>query len=302
MECAWPAPRYWESDMITPLAVSDIIAATDKIAAAYIAELGTYASGLGEGDGTLILASDWGVSRKLRELQLLVAAYCFVLNNQTCGNPVQNAINVSGITNISKGKFLFILMAYNNAAAISGNALALPTIQNLPTYLTYYNTGAGGPYTCLVAPEFSTLWNLCFGTIPGQPAGVGALNVYSPLIATMATQVVGGAFTPGTNVDTTQYAGAGQIEASITGATWSSGSSGTVTITANAIDASGAAQTGRTFSGTLSTVAGSGSVVLTPAIAGDLATAITAVTTPGTLTAGTIVVSSLYPAGRSAPT
>ena len=286
---------------MTPFVPSDIIAATDKIAAAYIAELGSIGTGFGEGDGRLAIGSDWGVSRKLRDLQALVAGYDYTLNNQTLGAPVQNALNVSGIFNISQAKFLFILMGYNQACNKSGIALANPLIVDLPSFCAYYNTGAGGPYACLVSPEFATVWSYCLGNIPGQPTGVGASNTYSPIISNMATQVVGGAFTAGTNVNTASYAGAGGVQAAITGATWSSGSSGLVTVTGAAVDASGALHTGRTFTGTLVTVAGSGSVVLTPSIAGDLMTAVSAIATPGALTAGTITISSTYPTGRSAP-
>jgi hypothetical protein len=102
---------------------------------------------------------------------------------------------------------------------------------------------------------------------------------------------VGSAFVVGTAVNTALYGGVARCEVVTTSF---AGSSVTVTVTGT----NDLGNTGRTWT---ATVAANGSVVLTPGVSTDLLVSVSGITIPGGMTAGTVTVQGLPPAGRTDP-
>lgn len=259
-----------------------LIALTDKWAALLIACQGSIGTEFGMGDATqTVITSDWGVSRKARDAQALI----YATGDPAWINRMQPAN--SQIMNFTGWQTLIQVMlrtaVYN--LGVSCQASGLTGVSNLDTYLSYYNTGAGGPWGCLVAPGFATIALVAYGIT------LSVTNIYAPSIPTMATFVVSGSvFTAGTSVVTTIYAGEGQCEVIMTGIT----GSGIVTVTGTARTASGTIVTGRTWT---ATVTANGTFALTPTLTGDLLCSVSGVSVAAGITAGTLVVTGLIPSG-----
>ena len=273
---------------------------TDKLAVAYLSLAGTLASTYGCGDGTQTLANDWGASKAMRQILDAVVGtpstpgwgdYDLEVNVVAAVAMSKSAVSYQQVVkNLLNTPFA----ALNAACVYSGSYLSISsTVSSLATWLSYYNYGTGGAWTALVAPEFSTLYNILNVT------ALDARNIYSPTITNMGSRAYGGSFSAGTAVNTTNYAGAGSLIAYCTSI---SGTGGTVTVTCNGRSASGTTVTGRTFTGTIANTPATQSVVLSPSVAGDIATSVTGITLPGGLTgSSTVTIQARPPSGRTSP-
>lgn len=262
------------------LAVADFNYYTDKLAAGYLAALGTSGSGLGLGDSTIVSdASAFGLDRKMRDILNHLQALTDYDQSHSLLEAAHNAKTNAPAELVVPGIISNLFGALNADCAAAG----LTGVNSIDAYSTYWNLN--GPSTALLAPEFSDLYLLIRGVRPTLA------NVYSPAIANMGQRAFGGGFSDGTAVDTTKYGGVALLQAQIS--SWA-GTSGTLTVTGT----NQAGQTGRTWTGT---IAGNGNVTLTPGVATDLCADVTGITLPGSLSAGTIIIAGLVPAGRSAP-
>lgn len=168
----------------------------------------------------------------------------------------------------------------------------LSGVTTLTSFLTYYNQGAGAVgigdyYTGLMAPAFARgVYNLTEG------ANLDAENVYSPVIASLATKVVGGAFTHVADVDTAKYAGAARAMLTVSGRS----GTGTAIVTGTARTADGSLVAGRTWT---CEITDSNATLLVPQNAGDLLCIVSAISLDAGISAGTATVSCAVPSGRT---
>jgi len=169
----------------------------------------------------------------------------------------------------------------NAAAALSG----ITGVTSLDSFASYFNTGVGGIFVCQFAPDFQKIYNLIF---PG--AHLTPANVYSPPVANFGTLVIGTGFTAGAGVNTSLYGGVNNCQITATGVT------GTGLVTVTGLNQSGAAARNWT-----ATVTAAGVFALTPVVPTDLLQSVTGIAAAVGLTAGTLVVNGLTPAGRTSP-
>lgn len=267
------------------LTSTEFITYTDYLTAVMLAAKGNSSAGTGLGDNTLTGANQYGSQKGLSDLMtaLLSSQDWSLINvlgasiNQSQGMTSYQSWSYSALSSVLNS----LVVAIVNLKLTGAGGGAITTIDQ---YAAYYNTGAGGWWNALLAPDFISLYNAYSGANPS------VLNVYSPAISNMGTFTVGGSFTAGANVDTTKYAGAAisQITvASLTG-------SGVVTVTGSNQNS----VAGHTWTATASADT---TYALTPTIAGDLLTAVSGISVASGITAGAITVSGAIPTGRSNP-
>ena len=263
------------------------------MAAAYIATRGTVGSGYGVGDESLAIGSDWGLSRKIRDLQALLFT---ALPSGLAASDLALTLLPNTNTAVQKSgtalcKLLFRDL-FNGLKQVCYQA-GISGVTDVDSFSAYNNTGAGGPYAALMAPEFLTLYNIVYGKNPS------ATNVYAPAVSSIGTVVVV-ASTPGSPgslnpIDTSTYAGAAVANVVVTGF---AGTTAIITVTGQARTSSGTLVSSRTW--TVS-VTGNGTFTLVPTIAGDLVTSVTSMAVAAGITAGTFAIGCAVPAGRTDP-
>jgi hypothetical protein len=282
------------------LSSANFVSYTDKLAAAMLTcvpQLGvaTGSTTPGFGDSGIVKgnASDYGMLRKLRDLEDLLLTGSPADSNTVNAmlSSIRNAPNVVPLQKQLPATLGGILSALSNAC----NAAGLTGVTNINTFASYYNTGAGAPWNALVCPDFNTLFYYC-----NNNTNLTNTNVYFEVLqgATytngLAKLVVSGAvFTDGVAINNTKYAGGfGQVTVS-----GFAGTSDTVTVTGSWRKTDGTTATGN---GT-ATVAGNGTVTLTPPFANALLLDVTAITAGANITAGTIYAEAKRPTGRTYP-
>ena len=270
------------------LTAPGFLALTDKLAAAYLALLGSMATGNGLGTGDPNIANDWGYSSKIRSYQTLILAAQDPDQSTSLLPNVTRAVAQAPVSALASA-LLYPLMS--DLARFCAKA-KLPAVLDMATFAQYYNTSVGGAYNALVAPEFAALYAILY---PG--VAFPASGVYSPAVANLAQRSVGGAFLAGSVIDPAKYAGAATLTATVSASTFTS--PGAITLTGTARASDGSIQTARTF--TTGTVSGNGTVPLAASVAGDLLLSASSLTLPSGMTAGTIIVSGGVPAGRVSP-
>jgi hypothetical protein len=237
------------------------------------------------------LAQDWGASRKVRDLQGLVTGLGDYTSEQFLNFAV-NSLQSTCPTSAVMQNFGAALQGLDNSCLAVGQTLALRNIMSLNSFATYYNTGAGGPYSCLLSPDFAILYNLVRGSWPT------ATNVYAPANVSLAVQAYGGSFFSN-SVDTTRYAGYVTLNLNTLGQT----GTGNITVAVSGYDVSGNAQTD---SWVLTNVGNNANVALT-AYSLTTVKVITAVNSisfnvgSGNISAGTATVVGNIPSGRVNP-
>ncbi len=262
------------------LAVVDFNYYCDKLAAGYLAALGTSGSGLGLGDNTIVSdGSAFGLDRKMRDILNHLEGLSDADQLHVLFEPFRNAKLNAAVQAVVPGLVSNAMGALNAACAATG----LTGVISIDTFASYWQNA--GPSTALLAPEFSDLYLLLKGVRPT------IANVFAPAQTNMGQIAFGGSFADGTAPDPTKYGGAALLQAQTSGFT---GTSSTLTVTG--VNQKG--QSGRTWT---STCAGSANVTMTPTVATDLCADITGITLPPNLTAGTIVIAGLVPAGRTNP-
>lgn len=281
---------------VSPLPASELASYVDKLDAAWIAEAGTSASGLGLGDGT------YGASAKQAGLATLVAGSGNIVSQSVLA-PIAQAYPNNTAALAYASQFRSFFSGLNNLANQTGVATSLNGL------LEYYDSGAGGPWACMAPPEWVQIYQAVTGSAPDPltvyapvpqgstyTVGLGEYNK-STSTFTAATGPVGVLNSSGA-IDTTKYAGGfAQIQ-------WTSGSgSGTCTVTVAGLNQAGVAEnyvlTGTWGSGPFT--ATQTGVLLVPATTStDLITKVTGYTVTG-MTAGVFYVSAVPPSGRTYP-
>ena len=263
----------------------------DKAAAAYLAAKGTSGSGYGLGDPSLARASDWGASRKVRDIEYKMLQDT---SNAQIGDTDIVTVMLANLVNardnlsykkIATNQLYKVLVALNELGRTAGDLDSISSITDLETYLKYYNYGAGSSgikWQTLAPPDFRTLYYDCFGV------NLDAKIFYSPAITSLGSRAFGGAFSDGSAVDTASYAGVA-VPTLSTNAGYTQSSNAAFTITGNGRDADGNTVTGRTWTATV-TANGAASYTLTPATTGDILTDATAISNPAQWTGGTVTI------------
>lgn len=276
------------------VSAATILALTDKYAAYWNCFLGTDGSGLGLGTagGTARAKSKVSGSGGLESIILgtndivqinFVGANLALLDNQT------DAVNA-----ISS----YLTQPFADLDKLC-RAAGLTGVTDLNSFLTYYNTGSGGPWACLVAPDFRVVYDAVKkSNLAVQNAYYEVLNGASfdgnTFTNALRKLVVSGAVqTAGFSIDSTQYAGGfGQVTTS--GFT---GSSDTVSVAGTWRKVDGTTATGNATA----TVAGNGTVVLTPPFTNALLLSVSSISVGAGITGGTIYAEAKRPAGRTNP-
>lgn len=272
------------------ISAAAFVAHTDKLAAVYLAILGTAASGFGCGDGNATLAADWGYSKKSREYeQLVLTSGDRDLINALLSNASQ-AVDNAPAASLAYSLLYPRLYGIDRLCAASG----LTGVTGIVSFASYYNTGAGGPWASLLSPEFAALYAICF---PGNT--VPAVSVYAPPDVNMGSRSVGGALVLDAPLDEIAYAGAARAQVTVAGSTWGAPGFGTVEVVGRARTALGTVASGRSF--TRTGVPFDGAYYLDPVVAGDLLIEVTDIILPPAMTAGSVTITTHAPLGRTSP-
>lgn len=161
---------------------------------------------------------------------------------------------------------------------------------DLRSFAAYFNTGAGGPYQCLLSEGFADLYAL-LTTMTLSPA-----DIRPPASASLGRRAFGGVFRHGKRVDQEKYAGyprpAVTSEAATLTASRARGA-GRVVVTGTARDQEGIVREDREWTAEITAHAAEESegIPLTPAAEGDLLLHVTGITLPANLSAGELTVS-----------
>jgi hypothetical protein len=193
-------------------------------------------------------------------------------------------------TNTGWQRVVLDLNAFVNALAQLCSKAGLTGVTDLDSFCTYYNSGAGGPFTCLMAPDFQALWcELKNGTY------LSAKNVYAPPVGSLGSvNAATDVFTDGNTIDSVHFGGFTRLNIATTGFT---GASGVVSIAVSGLKADGTAGTD-TWTGT---VAANGDVVVTAGSVVKIVQDVTGIVAHSNITAGTLTVTGLIPSGRTNP-
>lgn len=260
---------------------------SDKLAAAYLALLGTTGSGYGLGTGAPVLSNDWGYSAKTRGYQNLLLAS---QDPDILASLLPSASRAVAQAPVKVLVASLLYPLFQDLARLCQKA-GLPAVTDAASFAQYYNVSVGGNYACLVSPEYAALYALMYTGVPFPVSGV-----YAPAQTNMGQRSVGGAFTTGSTVDPLLYSG---VQAVVVLSSVAGTATGVLTLTGTARDASGVVQTARAYSAPGSTANGTFSLV--PTISGDVLLSVTSLVLPPGITAGTAIVSASLPSGRVSP-
>lgn len=273
------------------LSTAQAIAWTDFIAAGTLAALGTTGTGMGIG------TTAFGAGKAVADLTAAVIASADAQLIAASIAAMRSGADSVSVNGLAPTMWAALVRSMDELA----RTCTAITCSNLEDFCEYYNIGAGGDYACLLAPEFVQLYTTAgVGTL-SQYCGFFAIKQGSVYANAIAKKVVGGAFTAGTNVDATLYAGGrGRIK-------WS-GMTGTgaVTVTGTWRKLDGTLVTSKTGAYTISAAA-SGTEDLVPHSTdvgtGGLLVSVddAGIAMAGTLASGTIYVETHEPTGRTYP-
>lgn len=280
----------------------NLVQFTDYLTSAMLRIKGTVGGDYGTGDPTLAIGSDWGESKRLRNMMTVLigdgsTVYGIADSDVVSGlvTSFQRAATAADWRTRARDDLGQPVLALNQLARAAGSVLGVSTITDLQSFLQYYNYGAGSltanRWKHLVAPDFRDLYNLVMN------ATLDAKVVYSPAIASMATLTQAGTFTDVAAVDTTKYAGVGRLVLSTNSGMDITGSA-TIRITGNGYDASGNAVTARTWDAVVN-ADGTAEYTPTPTNSGDILTDVTGMALQaGTWVAGTVTVKCYEPSAN----
>jgi len=265
------------------LTAARYIVITDALAAVMISAKGASGNGLGNND-TEEPSDDIGARGRSGDLNATIMGYTEDDYLPLAGviKTAQNRMGYQTWTQLNLSKILQSVDALCVASGASG-------VTSETGFAAYYNFGGGGPWTCLVAPEYG---RGVYYHVNGSY--MNAKNVYSPAIATMGSRAYNATFSGGTDVEVAKYAGAAVLKATGSGIA----GSGMVTVTGDGRDSTGTSFTGHSWT---VEVTGNAAFTLTPSIAGDICTSVTGITIAAGITAGTVTVGAFVPTGRTGP-
>jgi len=289
---------------ITPL---NFLKVTDKLARMFIALKGSVtAPGFGYGDPTIpLVTNDWGYSKAAREMEIIFlgnGSSEYGMGDIDVVSTAVSAIRASRANGdfraTTRSEFSEWFRALDAACRTQGFA----SIIDARTYLEYYNFGAGGAYTALVAPDFADMWLI------RQGFALDPRNVYSAAVTSMGTLTGAfpGVFATGTAIDPTTRAGvlAPQVSANAgyTATGGYSGANATVLVTGTGRTPAGVDISGRTWNAVITAagVATYALVPVAPTVAGTVLLSVTAISHPS-ISAGALTVSAIIPTGRTNP-
>lgn len=274
------------------LVKTDLIALTEYYTKAYIAALGINVTSdkWGLGDGT------YGASKAIADghtalLALVTDEYLTYLHNSSLRLKTDVLANQRFAANFSE-----LLQDLNRLAAAAG----ISGVTDLSTYCSYYNIGAGGPWTCLLPPEFGQLWRAC-----GAAGDLDELAVYCARLQgttfgltanALGKFVYGGSFSAGTAIDDTLYAGGvGQVK-------WTGGTgNGVVSVTCVIRLSDGTVLTAQTGTATMTANATGTAAIAVAGKTNFLILSCSAISLGSGITGGTFYVEAAQPSTRTYP-
>jgi hypothetical protein len=274
---------------VSALDTTNFVLYTDALGAALILAEGDSSGGCGDED--VEAKDDTGARGRLGDLEV-------ALLNLEDGDyapaivTLQKSIAKAGYQSYAARAFADAVNALTTLCADAGIA----GVASVDNFAKYHNTGAGGPWAALLAPQFRTVLLLTDGVT------LNPVNVYAPsgaLASRSITASVLSALTDTAAIDSAVYAGAARAQAVITGIAFASGiTSSTVTVVGKARKADGTTADGRFWRGNLTA---NGTVTLTPDVAGDLLLDVTDIQFGAGLTAIAATINAAPPAGRTYP-
>lgn len=274
------------------IAVADIVEIADKLTAYWVAALGTDGSGY----GLRTSGASGGAWAKADDIVDLVIALGDIDQIVSLADPAKTLRNATDAFSVIGRLAEVFINALDTEALRSAGVASISSVNTLDTFLTYYNTGSGGPWNALMAPDFR---NIFYAAKRGYPT---ATNVYLEVLQgstytnglrkLVVTGAGTGTQTAGYDIDSDDYAGGfGQVIMSgITG-------SGVVTVTGTWRKTDGTVAEG---AGT-ATVSGNNTFVLTPPFTNALLLTVTNIAAANGITSGTLYAEAKRPTGRTNP-
>lgn len=173
-------------------------------------------------------------------------------------------------------------------------------VSNLNDFLTYHNLGGGGPWACLMPPEFAQLWRAS-----GAGGALEDTNAYDARLQgttfglfanALGKFVYGGSFSAGTAIDDALYAGGlGQIK-------WTGGTgSGVVTVTCVIRLSDGTILAAQSGTASMTANATGTAAIAVAGKANFLILSCSAISLGSGITGGTFYVEATQPATRTYP-
>lgn len=269
------------------LTAAQLTAITDCMCRQYAVLAGSKDSGHGFGESSLPIEHDWGLSAESRRLR------DFILESRDWALIKTMGDVAHGILQQASGKHAAgsILQTFYRKLELAAAQSGYPGVRNIKTLADYYNTGPGGPYSALLAPEFLPVLG---AIIPGSK--LPAADVYSPPIDNMGEAAVGVSASPKKAVDINTYAGAGRPVAITSGVVAGKGGSKRLTVIGYGRTASGTVMSGRRW--IVESALNDSVFDLQPETEGDLLTQVLDVRLPTCWASGIVTIAALRPEGR----
>ena len=264
------------------IAPADFCALSDAFTAMVLALRGSPNTGFGTGLGIATpIGDDYGLSKAARLYEQAI------LGLHHFPTQARMAPNAHRLTTKTGDLVSALLREQLRDLSNATSSVSIPNakkFQHIVDYVTFFNTGSGGPWNALVSSVFASAYEEFFRTVK-----FGPMNVYGPAIEIMAQVSLGGAILSVESVDPTVSAGV-EIEANIAGY---AGVPGIVTVIGSArTEFGGIVKDTRQWS---ASVTGDGAFVMVPDVPGDLCLDIRQITLPLGCTAGTATIAGLLP-------
>ena len=269
---------------------------TDIMGASFNSLKGDADVGTGSGHGELPLPEDaaggpcdHGVSLAARRIQDAIL--------KTHDFYAIKALLFDSPGHLSKGKNLGAIAGaqfFHFAASVSQQCRIQGTrIQGVGDYSKWHNTGAGGPFNCVLSPLFAELFSLLWPSLPIPPE-----CILSPSKENIASRTVGQPVSLAPGIDPNVSCGYGSVSATFTGAVWSKGGAMVLTLKGLARLPSGELAGNEVFAVSIPAQP-AGTIMLAPNTPGARLLSVQEVSPPSGMTSGTVVISGL--SGRYYP-
>ena len=241
--------------------------------------IGHASTGHGIGCGAAAVEEDWGYSyhsRKMLDYVMQSGDFDMFasIGSMAKGIASKAASPAMYLTDVT-GLFSRLERLCRNVGIVN--------VLTMDDYASYQNTGAGGPYNCLLSPAFAALISPLMRSKKFKPH-----NLYFPGHIEASEHDLMQA------IDPSQYAGCTSPVAVVSGSTFAAGSKKLVVVGTARI-ADGSIEDSRVWTATISD---DGDFPLTPNKAGDLMLSVTSIRNPAAMEAGAVLVTCDRPAGR----
>ena len=264
-----------------------LLALARELGAAYVSLLGSAASAFGGGSSALPLpedvgvgvTADWGLSRHLRLAQRAVLASGDLALIQSLLIKSGSQFTTGGAANsVFAGIVLGFVVSLSGRCRVPGVA----SVNGLDSFARYYNAGLGGPWHCLLSPDFAAAYATLFPS-----SALSAVNIAPPAgQVLLATRATGGLAVTYPGIDQSRYAGQSNVQAMFSSDAAFSAGSRTITVYAAERKPDGSTAAGAAWAG--APVGSALFASLVPADVNSLILSVADIALPATMTAGSV--------------